>query len=166
MAKIDVTEIHNELLEVNTKYREALNNLGLDREEDLDNAFNELVNKHLKNSDRKFELFTVELFYLAVLKNGEMSEGIVDFNTETAFMTATDTGMDVLSDNVSLSVNWSDLRYVIVSGRDTVMFELFNGEKIFVGVPRAVDIFPDLLTSYKRNFNASFIVAQEIIPSL
>jgi hypothetical protein len=166
MTNIDVTEIHNELLEVNAKYREALNNLGILREEELEVAFNTLVNKHLKESDRKFELFTIELFYVAHLSGGNIIEGIVDFEHDSAFLTATDTGLNILSDNLSVKMNWSDIRYVIISGKDMAMFDLFNGDKIYVGVSRAADIFPDLLTSYKRNFNAPFIVAEEIIPKV
>jgi hypothetical protein len=166
MTQIDVTEIHNELLEVNAKYREALNNLGLIREEDLEESFNMLVNKYLKDSNRKFEIFTMELFYVAHLNGTNIVEGIVDMENDTAFLTATDTGFTILSDNLSVQINWSDIRYAIVSGKDMIMFDLFNGEKVYVGVSRAADIFPDLLTSYKRNFNAPFIVAEEIIPTV
>ena len=166
MTQIDVTEIHNELLEVNAKYREALNNLGLIREEDLEESFNMLVNKYLKDSNRKFEIFTMELFYVAHLNGTNIVEGIVDMENDTAFLTATDTGFTILSDNLSVQINWSDIRYAIISGKDMIMFDLFNGEKVYVGVSRAADIFPDLLTSYKRNFNAPFIVAEEIIPTV
>lgn len=165
MATIDVTPIHNELLKVNARYRNAVETALIMRDEELPETVNSAINGELSQSGKTFELYTTELLYSAYINPSDsaLMEGITGEEDDWSYSVISDKGVNIVGNRMSLNFNWTDIKYCIVSGEDFTTLELHNDMLVHLGGTNVARVIPEILTSYNRNYPETFKVLQEII---
>lgn len=160
---IDMTEIHNTLLKVNTRYRENVERMAINRQEDIVASVNEDIDKALRESNRKFELFIGEVSYVALLPFGEdLVKAVINPEEDFIFAIFTDSGMHLLGNKIGYRFDWSEIKYIILSDDSSVFVELFDSSTIIFGDENMPIILTELALSYNKNYPETFRVLQDV----
>jgi len=167
MRTIDVTPVHNELLKVNTKYKNAILTSIVERAEELPEELNHQIDTQLLESGRSFELYTTELLYSAYSNpnSNQIVEGIENSDIDFSYLIITDEGVHIVGNRMALSFTWADIKYCIVDGEDYCTVELHSGMLIYLGATNINSIVAEILSSYNKNYPETFKILQEIKPS-
>ena len=140
---IDFTDAHSKLIEKNTSYRKAVEASFIDRQEDLNEAFNKLIDELLVDTDRNFELHVMLLDFAGENPYGEKRPF---FEEEDDFAVAVicDNGMLILGRIADVTFNWDDVAYMLQYKDDSVLIHLNEGTDYFFGDDNFATIFNSL----------------------
>jgi hypothetical protein len=160
---IDIKAIHETLLKVNTRYRENVEQLAINRQEALVPEVNAEIDNALREAGRKFELFMGEVSYLAILPFGEeLIKTVEDPDNDFMFAVFTDTGLHLLGNKAGFVLGWNEIKYIIVGEDSSVFVELFDSSTLIFGDAHMPTILTELALSYNKNYPETFRVLQDV----
>lgn len=142
---IDFTETHSELTVQDSEYRQAVEASFIDRTEDLNEAFNQLIDESLVETDRNFELHVMMLEFAGL--NPYSEEVRVDFFAEEsdyAIAILCDNGMLILGPKANLSFNWDEITYMLQYDDGSFLLHLNDNTDFFVNDSNLLVIFSKL----------------------
>jgi hypothetical protein len=150
-------------LKVNTRYRESVEKMAINRQADLVADVNEDIDKALRESNRKFELFMGEVSYVALLPFGEeIVKAVVNPEEDFVFAVFTDSGMHILGNKIGYRFDWAEMKYIILSEDGSVFVELFDSSTIIFGDESMPTILTELALSYNKNYPETFRILQDV----
>lgn len=163
LPEIDMKAIHETLLKVNTRYRENVEQMAINRQQDIVPEVNQEIDTLLRDSERKFELFMGEVSYLALLPFGEeMVKAVEDPENDFMFAVFADTGMHLLGNKAGYRFNWNEIKYIILGEDSSVFVELFDSSTLIFGDANMPTILKELALSYNKNYPETFRILQDV----
>lgn len=140
---IDFTEAHSQLIERDAEYRAAVENSSIDRQSELNQAFNELIDESLVETDRNFELHVMSLDFGGINPYGDR-QAFIEEENDFAVAVICDNGMIVLGRLANLTLNWNEISYMLQYADGSFILHLNDGTDLFIGDDNLATIFNKL----------------------
>lgn len=137
---IDFTDAHSKLIEKNPAYRKAVEASFIDRQEDLNEAFNKLIDELLVDTDRNFEIHVMLLDFAGENPYGE-KRPFFENDDDFAVAVLCDNGMLILGRIADVTFNWDDVAYMLQYKDDSILLHLSEGTDYFFGDDNFATIF-------------------------
>lgn len=143
LLAIDFTDAHSNLVNTDKEYRAAVEASSIDRQEELNEAFNKLIDDSLVETDRNFELHVMSLEF-AGLNPYTTKESFFEEEKDFAVAVLCDNGMIILGRLANITFNWDEILYSLVYENGSVLLHLNDNTDVFVGDDNFTAIFTAL----------------------
>jgi hypothetical protein len=149
MASLDLNPIHSKLIGSSPSYVKALEKAAFNRKEGsmaLVDELNQELNSFLVESGRKFELFIAEVDYLSFLSGDgeEYVEAVENESKDLCYVVSADTGLNVIGNKIKLSVDWFDVKHMLIHNDSFFTLEMLDGAQISMSNVFLSDIMREL----------------------
>lgn len=141
---IDFTETHSNLTVNDADYRQAVEYSFIDRAEDLNEAFNELIDESLVETDRNFELHVMMLQFAGLNPYNQDRVDFFEDDDDYAIAILCDNGMLILGPKANLTLNWDEITYTLQYEDGSVLLHLVDNTDLFVTDENFLTIFNKL----------------------
>lgn len=149
---IDFTEAHSQLIENDAEYRKAVEATSIDRQAELNQAFNDLIDQSLVETDRNFELHVMSLDFGGTNPYGD-KQSFIEEDNDFAVTVLCDNGMIILGRLANITLNWDEITYMLEYEDGSFILHLNDGTDLFIGDDNLAIIFDKLRQTLDEDDN-------------
>lgn len=140
---IDFTQAHSQLIENDAEYRKAVEATNIDRQSELNQAFNQLIDQSLIETDRNFELHVMSLDFGGINPYGD-KQSFIEEDNDFSVAILCDNGMLILGRLANITFNWEEINYMLQYKDGSFLLHLNDGTDLFIGDDNMATIFNKL----------------------